>query len=250
MDQVAAEAYCDGAGEDRFHRTRPAVALLLCAIGLTAIQYAGTVELFHQKVAPVLPEVSAVWAARLPHIWWSGWKLLGYVGLPCVAIWAMGGRVRDHGASIKGLWKYRWMIGIPAVIVCVVVFFMARSPGFSEFYPIYGSASDAWSELLAWELIYLPQFFALEFFFRGYLLKVLTPAMGRHAIYVTMIPYCMIHFHKPLGETLVSIVAGVLFATLAVRTRSFWTGALIHACAGLSMDIFALYHGGGFPTRW
>ena len=37
-------------------------------------------------------------------------------------------------------------------------------------YPFYKHAGDSWADFLGWESVYILQFFALEFFFRGFLL--------------------------------------------------------------------------------
>jgi len=55
-----------------------------------------------------------------------------------------------------------------------------------------------------------------------------------------LIPYCMIHFQKPLLETFGAIVAGLILGLLALRTRSIWGGATIHVAVATSMDVAAL----------
>jgi membrane protease YdiL (CAAX protease family) len=57
-----------------------------------------------------------------------------------------------------------------------------------------------------------------------------------------IVPYCMIHYGKPLPETLGAIVAGLVLGTLALRTRSIWGGVLIHIGVALTMDMLALGH--------
>jgi membrane protease YdiL (CAAX protease family) len=71
------------------------------------------------------------------------------------------------------------------------------------------------------------------------------------AIAVMIVPYCMIHYHKPLPEALGAIVGGVVLGWLALRTRSLWGGWLLHVAVALSMDVLALVRGGmGLPTQW
>jgi len=57
----------------------------------------------------------------------------------------------------------------------------------------------------------------------------------------------MIHYGKPVLETLGAIVAGTVLGTLALRTRSIWSGFLIHVTVAVSMDIAALLMGPGLP---
>ena len=42
----------------------------------------------------------------------------------------------------------------------------------------------------------------LEFFFRGFILHGTKQRFGFYAIFVMIIPYCMIHFGKPIVETI------------------------------------------------
>ena len=92
----------------------------------------------------------------------------------------------------------------------------------------------------AWEVLYAAQFVSLEFFFRGFLLQGLRRALGSNAIFVMIVPYCMIHYGKPLPETLGAIGAGLILGTLAMRTRSIWGGVLIHIGVAMTMDVLAL----------
>jgi hypothetical protein len=66
--------------------------------------------------------------------------------------------------------------------------------------------------------------------------------MGSSAIFVMIIPYCMIHYGKPMAETLGAIIAGTVLGTLAMRTRSIWGGVLIHVGVAVTMDLLALSH--------
>jgi membrane protease YdiL (CAAX protease family) len=54
------------------------------------------------------------------------------------------------------------------------------------------------------------------------------------------VPYCMIHYGKPMTETIGAIFAGVILGTLAMRTRSIWGGVLIHVGVAWTMDLLAI----------
>ena len=64
--------------------------------------------------------------------------------------------------------------------------------------------------------------------------------MGSLAIFVMVVPYATVHFTKPFAECMGSIIAGIALGTIALRTRSIWGGAALHATVGLSMDLLAL----------
>ncbi|HVJ80534.1 MAG TPA: hypothetical protein VNC50_05645 [Planctomycetia bacterium] len=58
------------------------------------------------------------------------------------------------------------------------------------------------------------------------------------------LPYCMIHFGKPLLETMASIGAGLILGGLSLKTRSIWLGAALHVYVAWLMDALALYRKG------
>ena len=61
-----------------------------------------------------------------------------------------------------------------------------------------------------------------------------------------MVPYCMIHFGKPMPETLAAIAAGIILGFMSLKTRSVWMGAALHVSVALSMDLCALWRSGKF----
>ena len=61
------------------------------------------------------------------------------------------------------------------------------------------------------------------------------------------VPYCMIHYGKPYLEACGAIVAGIALGSLAMRTKSIYSGFLVHVTVALSMDLLAIAGGGGLP---
>jgi membrane protease YdiL (CAAX protease family) len=88
------------------------------------------------------------------------------------------------------------------------------------------------------------QFCALEFFFRGFLLRGIAPRLGWAAIFAMALPYNMLHYGKPMPEALAAIVGGIALGTLSLKTKSIWWGAAIHISIAITMDICALTHAG------
>ncbi len=66
--------------------------------------------------------------------------------------------------------------------------------------------------------------------------------MGNHAIWVQLLPFVLMHTGKPEIEAFASIVAGIALCVLALRTRSFWYGALLHAAVAGTMDLVNAVH--------
>ncbi len=55
-----------------------------------------------------------------------------------------------------------------------------------------------------------------------------------------LIPYVLIHYGKPLPETLGAAAAGLTLGYLALRHRSFWLGVAVHWAVALAMDLSAM----------
>ena len=84
------------------------------------------------------------------------------------------------------------------------------------------------------------QFLGAEFFFRGVLIHGLKHRFGFYSIFISIIPYCMIHFQKPFLEALGSIIAGLILGMMSLRTNSVIMGTALHFGVALTMDICAL----------
>jgi membrane protease YdiL (CAAX protease family) len=178
-------------------------------------------------------------------MYWALFKAVNYVLVPCLCIrWILGDRVLDHGLRPRVGGRAWRLYGLMLLVVLPVVVLVADSPGFLSRYPRYPHAADTWGRLVLWEAAYGFQFAALEFFFRGFLLFALARSLGSAAIFVSVVPYTMIHFGKALPETLGSVLAGVVLGTMALRTRSIYGGVLLHCAVAWLMDGLALLHRG------
>jgi uncharacterized protein len=130
------------------------------------------------------------------------------------------------------------------IVVFPFIYAVSFSPVFLNKYPFYKYAANSLFELFSWELGYALQFFTLEFFFRGFLLFTLSRYIGSYAIFVMVLPYTMIHFAKPVMETIGAVITGITLGTLALRTRSIYGGIIIHIAVAWTMDLLALFNKG------
>ncbi len=186
-----------------------------------------------------------------PRLYWVAFKAINYVLVPVLCIkWVLRDAVVDYGLRLHPERKVWMLYGGLVVLALPIVFAASQAPSFLATYPRYPHAADTWSRLVLWEAAYGAQFVALEFFFRGFLLFALARSLGSAAIFVAVLPYTMIHFSKPLAETLGSMVAGVVLGTLALRTRSIYGGVLVHCSVAWAMDGLALLHGGELARLW
>jgi len=223
---------------------RPMAVLVLAALILVFQEYYGDRPFFERLI---LPWENPRYYPLASFAWWSGSKVFGYLLIPIIAIKVMGGRLSDWGLRIRGVGKHLWIYAALFAAFLPILVAASYTAAFQRTYPFYKLAARSWTDYLAWELMYGLSFVALEFFFRGFLLSALKRQMGAYAIFVMIVPYCMIHFHKPVPEVCGAIFAGIILGTLAMVTRSIWCGVLIHVSVAWTMDALSLAHQWGLP---
>lgn len=245
--------------------SRPMVALIIVATVLMFHEYFGTRPYFDGSIRPVLRQwVEARVTEANPdplgfskydelygHGWWAFTRVAGYV-LP-LGVWRFAypkDSILDMGLRGRGFFQHVKLYALFLTVVAGAMVIVARAPDFGSYYPFYRLASRSWKDLLLWEAMYFAQFFALELFFRGWLLGALKPRMGSAAIFVMAVPYCMIHFSKPYLEVSGAILAGIALGSLAMKTKSIYQGCLLHITIAFSMDMLALSHRGALPKAF
>ena len=151
-------------------------------------------------------------------------------------------RLRDYGLGIAGALKDTWIYVLFFGTVLPALIFVSFDAHFQQTYPFYDPppGEALWPRFWMWEVLYLAQFFALEFFFRGFMVHGTRQRLGYYSVAVMMVPYCMIHFGKPLPETLGAIIAGIVLGSLSLKARSVWLGVAIHGSVALTMDFASL----------
>ncbi|MBK9974879.1 MAG: CPBP family intramembrane metalloprotease [Planctomycetes bacterium] len=254
-----------------FRSQRPVLVVLLwTTLALTLVEYlflAGSAAhhfpQLSQSLSPgvlagswsaVSPGTTAPWWGVLfPWAWWTFGMLLLWVLVP----WCIS-RGQRFTATQIGLGFSNTLRKLPVyllllALVAPAVWWASSRDSFVGTYPFLRPQycqQWCWAVLLGYWAIYAVQFFCVEFFFRGWLLFSLEPRLGLAAIPVMVVPYTMIHFHKPLPEALGAIVAGTVLGWMALRTRSIWGGVFVHVCVALGMDALSLWRGGSFPNQF
>jgi membrane protease YdiL (CAAX protease family) len=186
------------------------------------------------------------------YVWWVFTRVLGYVLVP-LPLWKLlfpKDSLLDMGFRLKGFVTHLWIYGVCLGVVIPVMLIVASQPDFGTYYPFYKNSSRSWFDFLIWESIYFVQFLALETFFRGWMVGALRKTLGSAAIFAMAVPYCMIHYGKPYLEAHGAIVAGVVLGSLAMRTRSIYSGFLVHITVAFLMDILALWRRDALPSSF
>lgn len=180
-------------------------------------------------------------------IYWAIGTWITYLVIPALVIkLVLGGRLRDYGLRVRGILGGSWIYLLFFGALVPWLLFFSRTGSFQARYPFYGLQTDEplWPRFWVWEVFYATQFLCLEFFFRGFVLHGTRHRFGAYSIFVMTVPYCMIHYGKPMPETFGAIGAGIVLGLMSLKTRSIWLGAVLHVAVALSMDLLALWHKG------
>jgi membrane protease YdiL (CAAX protease family) len=238
---------------------RPAACFVITAVVLTLQEYYGGRSFYDQVIRPGIEslKLGPVGLARFArydelygYAWWAASRFVGYVLVP-LPLWKLmfpEDKLLDMGLRGRGFFSHAWIYGLCLAVVIPVMLIVAREPDFGSYYPFYKQSSRSYFDWLCWEAMYFLQFFALELFFRGWMLGALRRSLGSSAIFAMALPYCMIHYGKPYLEANGAIVAGVVLGSLAMRTRSIYAGFLVHVTVAFSMDFLALHRRAALPT--
>lgn len=177
---------------------------------------------------------------------WGIFTISIYLFIPLFAIYVLREPVRNYGLSFSSNGGFIYIFA--PFILLPVTYIVAKNPEFQNTYPFLHTPSSI-EEFVYWELLYVFQFFALEFFFRGFLFhSILRFVSVVPASILASIPYMMIHFVKPTPETIASFFGGVFLCWLAFKYKNIAIGFYLHVILAISMDVFVLFHKGWFDA--
>lgn len=233
------------------------VSCVVAALCLTMAYYAGqgaVLESFARRSGQGLlnrwvqgdPSLAAM-------VWWALGVILFYLVVPLLTVkFVFRQSPRQYGFRLRGAFDDAPVYLAAAAVIVPVVVMASASPGFLDRYPFcqVSQGEGLWPRFVGWEAVYLLQFVAVEFFFRGFLLHATKRRFGFYSVFIVMIPYCMVHFSKPLPETLAAIGAGVVLGVFSLKTGSILPGCLLHCGTALTMDLAALWRKGLLIWPW
>jgi uncharacterized protein len=224
------------AGQTTGWDTAATTACVVTSVVLIVGHYQGEAHSF----STFFPHATGRFQDIYGFLWWFGASCVLFLAVPAAITAATPGiRVRQLGFG-AGDWRF----GLPAAalllaVMLPVVFVASRTQTFGGNYPLCAAATKDRAHFLVYEIAYMAYFVAWEFLYRGYLLFSLERKIGNFAIVVQTMPFALLHLGKPELEALGSVVAGIALGILALRTRSFWYGALVHITVAVTMDLRA-----------
>jgi hypothetical protein len=140
---------------------------------------------------------------------------------------------------------------IMLLIMIPIVFIATYLPDFLDYYPTYKRAggarfaqfygfSENYSKLI-YESVYLIDFLNTELFFRGFLVIGLAKMLGKNVVLPMAATYAVLHFGKPMGETISSVFGGYILGIIALYSKNIWGGVFIHGGIAFFMELFAFW---------
>ncbi len=172
--------------------------------------------------------------------------LLFLLVLPTGLMVGLGDSLRRVGLGL-GNWRFGVSVTLIASLIAIVAMYLGSSdPSLQLTYPWAGEWVGASPfNLSLWIFLYGLYYVSFEFFYRGFMLRVIEPLWGLSAaIWTQALASTLIHLGKPPAETFAALPAGLLFAVLAVRGRSLLYPIVLHLIIGISTDIFVLQRQG------
>jgi len=218
---------------------------VISTVLLTVFYYYGKSDFYRASIArrfePRFGAYFGEWVDMLPYIYWGATSLVLRVGVPALVIWLVfRDRPSEWGFRVRGQWRKLPIYAGLYVIMLPFLYWAASQGAFQARYPFYAPAAEGGLVFWVYEVVYGLQFVGVEAFFRGFMIFGLSKKFGYYSLLIMAIPYVMIHFNKPVSETLGALVAGFVLGYLALKSKSFVNGILLHFGIALTMDSLAI----------
>ena len=184
------------------------------------------------------------------HYLFSNLNGLITLTIPLLFIWAFQNKNTKsgfYGLHFKHLNNKRYLDIY--IIIIIIIFIGSFMGSITEYYPMlkytfHKSAAlqwniPSWLTAMGFELSYAFDFVMVELFFRGFLIIGLMKYLGKDVILPMIVLYAVIHFGKPLPETISSLFGGYILGVLAYEQKHIRTGIYFHLALALGMELFA-----------
>ncbi|MGL1935406.1 MAG: CPBP family intramembrane metalloprotease [Fibrobacterales bacterium] len=135
------------------------------------------------------------------------------------------------------------------IVIPIVIAVFSFSPSLNNFYPMFFHKGmpevfgmPFIGALCLYEIFYLLGFVGIELMFRGLMLRMLFPLIGWGSLYISSALYFVAHFGKPYPELISSFFGGLILCYIAQKTKTLWSGILLHITVAFCMDFFSVFH--------
>lgn len=153
-----------------------------------------------------------------------------------------------YGFSFK---NFNLKIAVLLAFIAITISYIGSNiASISEYYPIlnrtaYKSFASHYQlpNLLTasiFESAYMFDFMMVELFFRGFMIFGFIKIFGKDAILPVATLYAVIHFGKPLPETISSFFGAYILGIVAYSQKNIGIGIVLHCVLALAMEAFTI----------
>jgi hypothetical protein len=153
-----------------------------------------------------------------------------------------------YGLSLK---TFNYKVALILTIFAVLISFVgSKFESVGQYYPILNRTAYqvfahklGINQILAatgFEAAYMFDFIMIELFFRGFMIFGFVKLLGKNAILPVATLYAVIHFGKPLPETISSFFGAYFLGIVAYNQKNIGIGVVLHCALALSMELFTL----------
>ena len=174
------------------------------------------------------------------------WSLVFLLAVPMLLLLIVGIDLKHVGFRLGDV-RFGLSAALAGVVIAVPLMYVGSfDKGLEATYPWAGAwVGRSLGTVVAWALIYGLYYIAFEFFYRGFLQRIVADAWGApQGIWVQTLAATLVHLGKPMTELIAALPASLIFGALALRSRSVLYSTIIHLAIGVSTDLFVLYHQG------
>lgn len=152
-----------------------------------------------------------------------------------------------YGLKFKNVnFKPYWTM---LLLMAPILFLASFNEDISTYYPTYKRAKGGFFaayfdvpqfvSIVVFESIYLVNFIFTELLFRGLFIVGLVKLLGKDCILPMVAAYAVLHFGKPLPETIGSVFGGYILGIITYYSKNIWGGVFIHMGIAFLMEFFA-----------
>jgi membrane protease YdiL (CAAX protease family) len=219
---------------------KPLIVLLLAPVIFTIWKYQGSPEFFDKHLSNLFNPAADL--AFLRIVYYGVLSLLLLFLVPSLIVkWGFKEKLSDYGFNLRDIKFGSRFILLALPVVWLLMLPTAYDPEYQALNPMYQDAGRSVPVFVLYAFVYFLYYIGWEFFFRGFILFGIRERVGDlYAVLIQTIPSVIAHIGRPEGEMISSIIAGIVFGFLVLRSRTIWYVLILHWFIGLSMDIMCI----------
>jgi len=219
---------------------KPVFILLSVPFIFTIWKYQGSPVFFDRNLAQIFSSSADLEFLRIVYYGFSSIFFLFLI--PALIIkFIFKEKLSNYGLRIADGKFGLKVILITYPIIILSMYPASLTPEYQGLNPMYSDAGKSVPVFILYAAVYGLYYIGYEFFFRGYMLFGLRERFGdTYAILIQTVPSCIAHIGRPESEMISSILAGLVFGYLVLRSRSIWYVLVLHWLIGIGCDLLCL----------